>query len=314
MEHLPLIAIVGPTASGKTHRAVALAHALAPVSAEIISADSRQVYRGMDIGSGKDIAEYGDVPYHLIDIVPAGVKYNLYRYLRDYAEALDSIRCRNRQPILCGGTGMYVEAALNGLKLPEVPQNPELRRRLQGMSLAELAEILAEMKTMHNTSDVDTPARAIRAIEIQQYYIDYPELAPTQESAAGSGCSAVVIGVDIPRDTRRARIEERLRHRLEQEDMVGEVERLLQSGVDAETLIAYGLEYRFMTRHLLGELTYDEMSEQLLTAIRQFAKRQMTWFRGMERRTAPIHWLPWDLSDDDFCNRALQIIRSHHDA
>ncbi len=314
MELLPIIAIVGPTASGKTHRAVALAHALAPVRAEIISADSRQVYRGMDIGSGKDIGEYADVPYHLIDIVPAGHKYNLYQYLRDYSSALESIDRRGLQPILCGGTGMYVEAALNGLKLPEVPQNDELRRALQGRSLAELTQMLARMKTMHNTTDVDTPARAIRAIEIQQYYIDHPELAPEEGGSKGNRRAAVVIGVDIPRDTRRARIEDRLRHRLEHEDMVGEVQRLLDSGVEAETLIGYGLEYRFVTRHLLGELTYDEMAQQLLIAIQQFAKRQMTWFRGMERRTAHINWLPWDLSDDEFCRRAIEIVNQSADA
>lgn len=281
-ESKPIIAIVGPTACGKTARAVELARA---IDGEIISGDSRQVYRGMDVGTGKDLSEYGsDVPYHLIDVVPAGAKYNLFQYLRDARAALGGIRARGKQPILCGGTGMYVEALLNGTSLPEVPRNDELRASLAGKNLAELTAILASMKRLHNTTDVDTPARALRAIEIEEFYRANPDLAKEAHPQAELREDAVIICLDISREERRERISRRLRHRLEQENMLDEVRALLASGIPPETLIYYGLEYKYLTLHILGQLTYEEMAAQLEIAIHQFAKRQMTWFRGMERR------------------------------
>lgn len=300
----PLIVITGPTASGKTRRAVNLARA---VGGEIISADSRQVYRGMDIGTGKDMAEYGDVPVHLVDICPAGYKYNLYEYLRDYRAARADIEARGKVAVVCGGTGLYVESILKGLALPEVPENPELRASLQGKSLAELTEMLASMKTLHNVTDVDTSKRAIRAIEIQRYYAEHPDAAAQAEPHPET--DAIVIGVDVDRDTRRRHITDRLHARLD-EGMVGEVRRLLDSGIPPEDLIYYGLEYKFLTLYITGAMTYGEMTSGLEIAIHQFAKRQMTWFRGMERRISPIplHWLPASLPDDDFTARILDII------
>lgn len=300
----PLIVITGPTASGKTRRAVNLARA---VGGEIISADSRQVYRGMDIGTGKDMAEYGDVPVHLVDICPAGYKYNLYEYLRDYRAARADIEARGKVAVVCGGTGLYVESILKGLALPEVPENPELRASLQGKSLAELTEMLASMKTLHNVTDVDTSKRAIRAIEIQRYYAEHPDAAAQAEPHPET--DAIVIGVDVDRDTRRRRITDRLHARLD-EGMVGEVRRLFDSGIPPEDLIYYGLEYKFLTLYITGAMTYGEMTSGLEIAIHQFAKRQMTWFRGMERRISPIplHWLPASLPDDDFTARILDII------
>ena len=298
----PLIVITGPTASGKTARAVALAQA---TGGEIISADSRQIYRGMDLGTGKDLDEYGDVPYHLIDICPAGYKYNLYEYLRDFATVLADIRSRGRQPIMCGGTGMYVESVLKGIQLPPVPENPALRDALRGKPLNELAALLATMKTLRNNSDIDTPARAIRAIEIATYYHEHPHLKALTEPHPMT--DAVVVGVMIDRETRRQRISQRLDARL-QAGMVDEVRRLLDSGIPADDLIYYGLEYKFITRHVIGELTYQEMHDGLEIAIHQFAKRQMTWFRGMERRGTPIHWLPWDLPAPEFTVAVLQLL------
>lgn len=296
----PLIVITGPTASGKTRRAVSLARL---IGGEIISADSRQIYRGMDIGTGKDLAEYEEVPYHLIDICPAGYKYNLYEYLRDYRQARADILGRGRVPIVCGGTGLYVESILKGLALPEVPANPELRASLEGKSLAELTAILEGMKTLHNTTDVDTAKRAIRAIEIQTYYDLHPDEAEQATPHPEEG--AVVIGVEVDRDTRRRRITERLHARLD-EGMIEEVRRLLDSGVSPEDLIYYGLEYKYLTLHLTGRLTREEMVSQLEIAIHQFAKRQMTWFRGMERRVGPIEWLPSTLSDEEFNRRVME--------
>lgn len=302
MEKKRLIVVTGPTASGKTRRAVEIARA---ISGEIISADSRQVYTGMDLGTGKDIEEYGDVPYHLIDIAPAGYKYNLYQYLRDCRTAMADILARGCHPILCGGTGLYVESVLKGLALPEVPENPELRQALRGKSLDELAQMLARMKALHNTTDIDSTQRAIRAIEIETYYASHPD------AAAGAQpnpiADAVVIGIDIPRDARRKRISERLRSRLDA-GMVDEVRRLLASGISSEDLIYYGLEYKYLTRYAIGELTYEEMFTGLETAIHQFAKRQMTWFRGMERRGFPIHWLPYDLPTEAFLSQVLPLI------
>lgn len=293
---MSLLAIVGPTASGKTQRAVEAALAF---NGEIISADSRQVYTGMDIGSGKDLNEYGSVRYHLIDIAPAGSVYNLYRYLHDARHAIDSVRAHNKLPIVCGGTGMYVESLLRGVQLAQVPQNAQLRARLQSLSLDELRQHLASLKTLHNTTDTDTHQRAIRAIEIATYYIEHPELATASTNPHPIDAHTVVVGIDIDRETRRQRIETRLHQRLA-EGMIEEVDNLLSSGVDPERLVAYGLEYKFLTLYLQKQISYDEMVSQLLIAIHQFAKRQMTWFRGMERRGTTINWINHDASASEF--------------
>lgn len=297
----PLIVITGPTASGKTGRAVALAR---EIGGEIISGDSRQVYRGMDLGTGKDLEEYGEVPYHLIDIAPAGHKYNLYEYLRDFADAEAKVRGAGHVPILCGGTGLYIESVLKGLKLPEVPENPELRAELSRKSLGELTEMLAARKSLHNTTDVDTVKRAVRALEIEIYYEAHPNEAI--EATPHLRTDAVIIGVDIPREQRRLRITARLHARLEA-GMVEEIEGLLASGIPAEDLEYYGLEYKFLTQYVTGKLTRQEMVSQLEIAIHQFAKRQMTWFRGMERRGFVIHWLPYNMPAEEFTREAIRI-------
>lgn len=302
----PVIAVVGPTASGKTRRAVELARAL---GTEIISADSRQVYRGMTLGTGKDLDEYGDVPYHLIDIADAGGKYNLHRFVRDYEAAERDMRGRGLQPLLCGGSGMYVETVLAGIRLPEVPENKELRESLSGKTLAELTDILASMKRLHNTTDVDTCARAIRAIEIETYYADNPEAARNSRRETATPRPSVIIGIDIDRDSRRQRVSSRLDQRL-RNGMVEEVRRLLDSGIPAEDLIYYGLEYKFVTEYLIGRRTYQDMRDGLEIAIHQFAKRQMTWFRGMERRGFKINWLAYDLPAEAFLAQALSLIRN----
>ena len=282
-----LVTILGPTASGKTTLAAHLAARIG--NSEIISADSRQVYRGMDIGTGKDLADYTidgkGIPFHLIDICEAGEKYNLFRFQQDFHAAYDDILSRQRQPILCGGTGLYIESVLKGYKMEAVPENLALREQLKDHSLPQLKKILEEYKTLHNVTDLDTPKRAIRAIEIQVYYREHGTLE--REFPA---IDSLIVGISIDRDLRRRRISQRLRHRLEQEDMLGEVRRLLEH-VPAEDLIYYGLEYKYLTLHVLGKLSYDEMVSQLEIAIHQFAKRQMTWFRGMERRGFTIHWL-----------------------
>lgn len=305
IHNLAMVIITGPTASGKTGRAVDLARTL---HAEIVSADSRQVYRGMDIGSGKDLDEYGEVPYHLIDIVDAGEVYNLFRFLEDARQAIASIEARGHEAIVCGGSGMYVEALARGTSLPEVPRNEELRLSLAGKSLEELCGILASMKTLHNTTDTDTRARAVRAIEIQSYYAAHPEIDPTAPMKTSPSAQPLIIGVEVDRDTRRARITRRLDERL-RAGMVDEVSRLLERGVDPQILINYGLEYRFVTRHLLGELSEQEMRSGLEIAIHQFAKRQMTWFRGMERRGFKIHWLPAGLTRTEFSDRVISLMR-----
>ena len=299
---MSLLVITGPTASGKTARAVDVAKA---IDGEIISVDSRQIYRGMDLGTGKDLDEYGPVPYHLIDICPAGYRYNLYVYLRDERVARESIESRGKTPVLCGGTGLYIESVLNGILLPEVPPNPELRERLADKSLGELTAILSEMKTLHNSTDVDSCKRAIRAIEIEEYYRLNPEKAADAHPTPLT--DAVIVGVDIDRDARRRRISDRLQARLDQ-GMIEEVDRLLKSGIAPENLIYYGLEYKFLTLHLTGRLSRQDMVCQLETAIHQFAKRQMTWFRGMERRGHRINWLPYDLPREEFVGRVLELI------
>lgn len=286
MPDYDIIAILGPTASGKTPFAAALA---AELHTEIISADSRQIYRGMDLGTGKDLADYcvngRQIPYHLIDIAAPGYKYNVFEYQRDFLAAYETMRQKGLLPIVCGGTGMYLESVLKGYKLLPVPENPELRARLADKSLEELTEILKTYKSLHNTTDIDTAKRAIRAIEIEEYYAHTPvdeRSFPTLKS--------LIIGVDINRELRREKITRRLRQRLE-EGMVDEVRGLLAQGIRPEDLIYYGLEYKFLTLYVIGELSYNEMFSQLETAIHQFAKRQMTWFRGMERRGFTIHWM-----------------------
>lgn len=281
-----LITVLGPTASGKTRLAVQLADRL---GAEIISGDSRQVYRRMDLGTGKDLDDYciggRIVPYHLIDIAEPGTKYNVFEYQRDFLEAYNDIRQRGRKAVLCGGTGLYIESVLRAYRLSPVPQNPELRERLAGKSLEELTALLATYKSLHNTTDVDTAQRAIRAIEIEEYYRQTPiDRRPFPK------IESLTLGVDVSREVRRERISQRLRKRLE-EGMCGEVERLLAEGIKPEDLIYYGLEYKYVTLYVTGQITFDEMAAQLEIAIHQFAKRQMTWFRGMERREVPILWI-----------------------
>lgn len=291
-----IVAVVGPTASGKTRRAVEIARTF---GGEIISGDSRQVYKGMDLGTGKDLDEYCEVPYHLIDIAEAGDKYNLHRFLNDFRLAQQDIVSRGLLPVLCGGTGMYVESALSGLVMPGVERNESLRNELADKSLAELTEILKGYKTLHNTTDVDTRDRALRAIEIQQYYAENPDAAELCNRNTAKPLDSLVIGIDIPREARREKISSRLKSRFE-DGMVDEIRRLIDRGVKAEDLIYYGLEYKFVTLHVIGKLSYDDMYRQLEIAIHQFAKRQMTWFRGMERRGIPIHWLPYDMPDSEF--------------
>lgn len=294
MEQKKLLVILGPTASGKTSRAVRVARDL---DGEIISADSRQVYRSMDLGTGKDIEEYGNISYHLIDIMPPGSKYNLYQFLRDYKLSYEDITSRGKLPILCGGTGLYIESVLNNLSLPEVPENTQLRQQLRSHSLSELTAVLSGMKTLHNTTDVDTVQRAIRAIEIETYYKNNPHLSI--DTTPHPIDYANVIGISIPRDIRRARISARLDARLDA-GMVEEVRGLINSGIDPDNLIYYGLEYKYLTLYVIGRISYIEMKRQLEIAIHQFAKRQMTWFRGMERRGFIINWVSYDMPDEEF--------------
>lgn len=301
-----LITILGPTASGKTPLATALADRL---GTEIISGDSRQVYRRMDLGTGKDLADYTiegrSVPYHLIDIVEPGYKYNVFEYQRDFLKAYESIVDKGKLPILCGGTGMYLESVLKGYRLLPVPENPELRASLDGKSLQELTLILEGYKKLHNSTDVDTAKRAIRAIEIEEYYKQQP-----LEYREFPALKSLIVGVDIDRELRREKITRRLKQRLD-EGMVEEVRGLLAEGISAESLIYYGLEYKFLTQYAIGELTYEEMFHQLETAIHQFAKRQMTWFRGMERRGFVIHWLDATLPMEEKVERIINLINTN---
>ena len=299
-----LITILGPTASGKTALAVSLAVKL---DAEIISADSRQIYRRMDIGTGKDLSEYtiGDttIPYHLIDRCEPGYKYNLYEYQRDFKIIYKNICDRKKTPILCGGTGLYIETVLKGYSMPQVPENKDLRESLKQKSLPELEAILKTYKTLHNTTDVDSCKRAIRAIEIAEYY----RLQPPG-TLEDKPIESFIIGVDIEREKRREKISARLRSRLD-EGMVEEVKKLLDEGIPAEDLIYYGLEYKYLTEYIIGELSYEEMISKLEIAIHQFAKRQMTWFRGMERRGFTIHWLDALLPMDEKVDTILHWIK-----
>lgn len=303
---LDFLALVGPTACGKTRRAVELAQCL---DGEIVSADSRQLYRGMDIGTGKDLEEYGTVPYHMIDIAPAGERYNLFQYVRDARKAIADIKSRGKLPIVCGGTGLYVETLLKGIELPEVPRNEALRHELAGESLEALTARLARMKRLHNNTDTDTVARALRAIEIETYYAEHPEAAEAVRSPRPA--VAVTIGLEIDREERRERITARMRKRFDSQDMLGEVRRLLDAGLTPDDLIYYGLEYKYLTLHLIGQLSREEMEKKLEIEIHRFAKRQMTWFRGMERRGFKVKWLPYDMPADEFCSQVSDIIESY---
>lgn len=303
-----MITILGPTASGKTSLAAALAY---EVGGEIISADSRQVYRGMTIGTGKDLDDYSvnghKIGYHLIDIAEPGDKYNIYEYQHDFHKVYSELMQRNVRPILCGGSGLYIESVLKGYSLSTVPQNPELRQSLSCKTLDELTEILMDLKTrnnsnMHNRSDVDTAQRAIRAIEIEMYNLQHPA-----QNRQFPPVESVIIGVDIDRDSRRKRITERLKERL-QHGLVEEVKGLMESGLSAESLIYYGLEYKFVTEYVIGKLSRDEMFCSLEIAIHQFAKRQMTWFRGMERRGFTINWIDWHLPMADKLEQIKKLI------
>ena len=286
---IDLICVLGPTASGKTRYAVNLARQLNALleegaGAEIISADSRQVYKGMDIGTGKDLDEYEEIPYHLMDIVDAGTKYNIFEYQRDFEKAYKDIVDRGGIPILCGGSGLYIEAATCGYSLPEVPPNPELRAELEKETDEALIARLAALKPLHNNTDYDTRKRLIRALEIAIYEAEHPI-----QRTVFLPKNTYYIGTLVSREVRNAKIDARLDARLE-EGMVEEIRSLIEGGIPAEDLIYYGLEYKFVTQHVIGELTFEEMRQQLATAIHQFAKRQMTWFRGMERKGITIHW------------------------
>lgn len=301
MKDYNLITILGTTATGKTTLACALAN---EIDSEIISADSRQVYRGMTIGTGKDLDDYlingKQIPYHLIDIVDAGYKYNVFEFQRDFLSAFQTISQKNKIPILCGGTGLYIEAVLKGYKMIEVPTNQSLREHLESKTLEELTQILSTYKTLHNRTDVDTIKRAIRAIEIADYYSNH-----TEENTYYPPINSLIIGIDISRDERRKRITDRLKKRFD-EGMIDEVKNLLQKGISPEDLIYYGLEYKFITNFILGKLTYSELFSQLEIAIHQFAKRQMTWFRGMERRGFSIKWIDVNTTTKE----KLEIIKS----
>ena len=303
MPNYDLIAILGPTASGKTSFAATLAYEL---DTEIISADSRQIYREMDLGTGKDLADYTvngkQIPYHLIDIAEPGYKYNVFEYQRDFLNAYQSIKQKGRLPVLCGGTGLYLESVLKGYQLIPVPENPELRTRLAGKTLEELTDLLSTYKTLHNSTDVDTAIRAIRAIEIEEYYATH-DLSAREFPSINS----LIIGVDIDRELRREKITKRLRQRLD-EGMVEEVRQLLNKGIQPEDLIYYGLEYKYLTLYVTGEISFEEMFKQLEIAIHQFAKRQMTWFRGMERKGFKIHWIQASMPTDEKIELVKKLI------
>ncbi len=308
METYNLVTIVGPTASGKTTLAVALACRL---DTEIISGDSRQVYRRMDLGTGKDLGDYAvgtrRVPYHLIDIAEPGYRYNVFEFQRDFLEAYRAIRAKGKLPILCGGTGLYVESVLRGYRLPPVPENPELRASLAGKPLAELAAILSTYKRLHNATDTDTAQRAIRAIEIEAHR----RQAPPKERAFPA-IRSLTVGVAIGREQRRESISRRLAQRLAA-GMADEVRALLDSGLSPDDLIYYGLEYKYLTLYVTGKLPYGEMVRRLETAIHQFAKRQMTWFRGMERRGCRVHWLDASLPTEEKVEFIINLLQNEEE-
>ena len=291
-----IIVVLGPTASGKTRFAVRLATQL---GGEIISADSRQVYRGMDVGTGKDLADYvyegKKVPHHLIDIAEAGERYNVYRYLHDFFEVYQGVRARGVVPILCGGSGMYIEAVCKGYDMPEVPEDRELRKECQEVSMEELMARLSSFGPLHNTTDTQSRKRLIRAIEIAQYRKMVAQDACTERNTSGTEqdypkIDPYIIGLYVPAEERRARIDRRLEERL-QTGMIEEAQRLMQEGLSVEDMMYYGLEYKYLALYLTEKLSYEEMKGLLRIAIHQFAKRQMTWFRGMERRGLKIQWV-----------------------
>lgn len=302
-QHYDIIVVTGPTATGKTRLAALLASKL---GSEVISADSRQVYRGMDIGTGKDIDDYlvdgKKVPCHLVDIVDAGYRYNVFEYQRDFLKVYDQMHSRGLLPVVCGGSGMYVDSIVSGYRLIQVPVNDALRLRLEGKNLEELTMILSQYKMLHNKTDVDTVKRAIRAIEIEEYYqsegvpdTSMPDIIP------------LIIGVSFDRDIRRERISRRLSERLSS-GMIDEVKRLLDSGLHPDDLIYYGLEYKYVTMYLLGSLSYSEMYSRLETEIHRFAKRQMTWFRGMERKGIKINWIDGTLTEDEKLGQIFSML------
>lgn len=301
-----LVTILGPTASGKTKLAAQLAFSL---GAEIISADSRQVYRRMNIGTGKDLEDYfvdgHEISKHLIDIVEPGTKYNLFEFRRDFLKAFNDIQRKGHLPILCGGSGLYMESVLRAYDLPEVPENKELRAELSNKSLAELTTILQSFKTLHNSTDIDTHKRAVRAIEIEEWKINNPE-----KSLPFPNIKSIVFGIDISREKRRQRISERLKSRLDN-GLIDEVRALMSEGISPDDLIYYGLEYKYVTLYVIGKIDYQEMFNKLEVSIHQFAKRQMTWFRGMERRGTTIHWIPFELSLEDKVKVIVEILNNY---
>lgn len=299
-----LITILGPTATGKTGLA---AHLAARINGEIISADSRQIYRGMDLGTGKDYADYFvddiEIPSHLVDIEDAGVHYNVFRFQTDFIRVFNEIKSKDKFPVLCGGSGLYIEAVLKNYRLIEVPPNKILRKELEGKNLEELSEILKNLKPkLHNHTDIETDRRAIRAIEIEKYYSENPEFDSSYPEI-----NSLNIGIDFDRELRRQRITTRLKQRIDG-GMLEEVQNLLDSGLTPAQLVYYGLEYKFLTLHLIGELTFDEMFRQLEIAIHQFAKRQMTWFRGMEKRGTKIHWIDGHLPMEGKVEEILELL------
>lgn len=309
-----MITIVGPTASGKTRLAVDVALAY---NTEVISADSRQVYRDMTLGTGKDLEDYlvrnewgevvREVKCHLIDIREPGYKYSIYEFQQDFHRVYNDMLQRGLMPVMCGGSGLYVESILRGYEMHEVPENPGLRQSLEGKSLAELTEILKTYKTLHNQTDTDTCKRAIREIEIRDYYRTHAE-----QLTGYPAVPSLIVGTEVDREVRRERISRRLRERLDA-GMVDEVRRLLdERHVPPQDLIYYGLEYKFLTLYLTGELTYEEMVRQLEIAIHQFAKRQMTWFRGMEKRGLHIHWIPAELSREEKVARVQELYQANN--
>ncbi len=299
-----LITVLGPTAGGKTSFA---AHLAAALNTEIISADSRQIYCGMDLGTGKDIADYTvdghQVPYHVIDILPAGTKYNVFEYQREFFKAFEKISAKGKTPILCGGTGLYIESAIRNYQLIDVPANPSLRKSLEQYSLDELKNMLAAMRTLHNNTDTDTKKRAIRAIEIETFIKENPKVVPSYPKI-----NSLIFGIKNPRVLEREKIRIRLQQRLD-DGMIDEIKRLMDSGISADDLIYYGLEYKYVTLYVTGQLKYEEMFEQLYIAICQFAKRQMTWFRRMERLGMYIYWIDGQLDMERKINFALELLR-----
>ena len=300
-----MVTILGPTASGKTEVAANLAYLL---EGEVISADSRQIYRNMDLGSGKDLEEYRvngtNIPYHLIDIVEAGYQYNVFEYQRDFLKVYQEQKVKGIFPVMCGGSGMYLEAILKGYRLIQVPINEKRRAELQMLSLGSLKEILGSYKSIHNTSDIENSKRAIRAIEIEEFCLDHPET-----DLSFPKINSLIVGIRIERELRRRKITARLHQRLTN-GMIDEVQKLLDSGIKPDDLTYYGLEYKYITNYLLGHLTYEQLVTDLNTAIHQFAKRQMTWFRKMEREGFKIRWLDGEIPTDEKTAKILSWLKS----